>query len=906
MRRKLAYILLNLALIVGTGAIIGELAAKMDTDVDYGSGRDLYFRLSKKGTTYEGLKETDYLGYGDGEATYDTINSVAEEMENRLSSWGINGNVSKEGYDLIKVTLRVEGDNETEYQYLENYLSFSGQHITVAAGSNDSDIQKGAPTGDNYADNAMFKGQTAKIEYINGNVPVVTIPVNFPGKDGELGKLITYCSENTKAADTSAGTEEKNCFLVLWANKQANDSFLTATSSDEEVKDSNMAKRLIFGENAANAWFTDSSNEDNNYKKLQLVPSSEAIQNGEYDSSKSGAAYKAAFYYTSLLNASSYQDDFDCDVNFLYSHRSTAVVDPLMSAGAWHLSPTFGPTMIASISTIVLLTLIAAMIFKMGALATLANVFLALLGGFALFAYFHAAFGIGAVVGFLLGALVTAFGTIYYFAKFKEQLYEGRSSKKAHQEAIKKTTWPVLDSSIVSIIVGLCIYGFVPSAIGAMGLSLILTSFFGLIINILLLRLQGYLLSHDKGTDGRLPNLYGVDGAQIPNLLNEEKPTYKGPYANVNFLKHKKVNLIIGGVFLLASIIGLSVFSSLGEPYNYSGAYNDSTSLFIEYRTLSGDTPTYSKVEDIETKFLNEIYYKDKCILEYIPKNGIVLESETLYDSNSIEGTEEAYTAYYFHITLNTYINPNDGYMVTVGENTIPFKQFAEEKGLYGTMNNVQIESGTPTIGTIYLALGIGTIATFVYSLLRYRPSRALATSILSLGSSVIVTGFFALSRLAVSPLASIAVLTSFLLAYLLNSVILNKEKEINKDSREHQKDNFLFRDNCLMKANSESAGDLITYSLVAFAGLLSFFGFAPTTYWPIFLGAMIGLGFAIYFALTLLSPLSIYISEIIRKASASIKESWKKPNNNKPNSGNLPSNRRKEPEEAIFIGIND
>ncbi len=915
MRRKLAYIILNLAVLLGAGAAIGESITKMDTDVNYGDGKDLYFRLSEENSTLNGIFPENYLGSKSETQNYETINSVATEMEERLAHWGVNGTVAKEGYDLIKVTLRVEGDSDTEYNYLQNYLAFSGGDITVAAGTTDDEIQKNAPTGDNYLNNAMFKGQTASIEYINDSVPVVTIPVNYEGKDGPMGELINYCSENTKTADSSAGTEEKNCYLVLWANWQEGDSYKLATSTDAETKNSNMAKRLIFGENASNAWYTDTSNDDNNYKKLQLVPNSEAIQDGQYDSSKSGAAYKAAFYYMSLLNASSYGDDFHCDVNFIYSHRSTALVDPLIEKGSWHLSPHFGPTLISSLVALALLALLSALFYRIGALSVVSNVLIAAFASFSLFAYFHAAFGIGAVVGFALGALLTAFGSIYYFAKFKEQLYEGRSPKKAHQEAIKKALWPTVDIGVLGIIIGLCVYGFVPATIGVMGLSLILSSFFGTLANLLLLRLEGYLLANDNQTEAHLASLYGVDVKKIPNALQEEKQTYFGPYAKTDFAKHKTVFGIVAGVLLLASVIGVSVWSALGNGYNYADAYDDTTSLSLEYRVREGQsTAEFSKIEDIETKFLPLLSYEEQTFDNYVKEDGIVVESATIYDSDTASGEQEAYTVYYFHIDLNRYFAPDTDYVFLVNGVsetdllTNVVAKLADDCGMeVGVANNVTVQAGVPTLGTIYLSLGVASLASLAYLFLRHRPSRALAASLISLGSSVFVAGLYSLTRIAITPVANIALIAVFFAALLLSSYILNKEKEIRKESREHEKESASFRDACLLRANSEAAGDLIIFAIVIFGILLAFMALGPATYYPIFLGAIVGLLFVTFLSLCALTPLATLLSKWLRLAKNSIAESRKKNKESKPNSGNLPSSRRRaEPEEAIFIGIND
>ena len=60
-----------------------------------------------------------------------------------------------------------------------------------------------------------------------------------------------------------------------------------------------MAKRLIFGENATNAWY-EPKDTDNKYKTLQLVPNSEALTSSGYDASKADSAYKAAKYYLNM------------------------------------------------------------------------------------------------------------------------------------------------------------------------------------------------------------------------------------------------------------------------------------------------------------------------------------------------------------------------------------------------------------------------------------------------------------------------------------------------------------------------------------------------------------------------------------------------------------------------------
>jgi multidrug efflux pump subunit AcrB len=110
--------------------------------------------------------------------------------------------------------------------------------------------------------------------------------------------------------------------------------------------------------------------------------------------------------------------------------------------------------------------IVLAVYYRMGTFAIVSNVAVALMGALLLFAYFHAQFGVGALLGLVLVAFGTAFGGIYYFAKLKEGLYQGKALKKASSDATRKSLWPTIDVGIVSIIVGLCVYGLVSGAVG--------------------------------------------------------------------------------------------------------------------------------------------------------------------------------------------------------------------------------------------------------------------------------------------------------------------------------------------------------------------------------------------------------------------------------------------------------
>ena len=82
--------------------------------------------------------------------------------------------------------------------------------------------------------------------------------------------------------------------------------------------------------------------------------------------------------------------------------------------------------------------------------------------------------------------------------------------------------------------------------------------------------------------------------------------------------------------------------------------------------------------------------------------------------------------------------------------------------------------------------------------------------------------------------------------------------------------------------------------------GAIAFFGFGPREYMMIYLALIMGLAFLSAYDLSLLDPVSILFAKLFSKIAP--KPIRKK----KAKKGNLPHKKNGEPEEAVFIGIND
>ncbi len=904
MRRKLAYIFLTSALILGGAASMPSAIVGLDTDVSFGAGRELYFKISEKDSTLNGVDPSSYIDSDD----YAAVTSVKEEFESRLEGWDINATVTTEGYSTVKVTLRTQAASEADYSYLQRYLPFSGGDITVGAGYT-VELEDDPSTDPVYLDNAMFEGQTATIEYVNGNIPVVAIPVNEPGEDGAMATLVDFCTENhiLPSSDSSSSTEGQDCYLVFWTNFQEGDNFKQAYDTSDEGYDPNMASRLLFGEVPENAWF-DESDDDNDYTRIQLLPNSEAIQDGTFNQNLAGSAYKAARYYCSLFNAGSY----DYDVTFAYMVDVPAQVEGLIDAGDFHLTPAWGNTLIATLVAFAVGCIILACFYRLSSLLAIANVLVTSLLSILLFGYFAAQFGIGALAGLLLGILFTLFGNLYYLAKVREALYAGRSPKKAHAEALKKALWPTLDSGIVSIMMGLCLYGFIPGIIGKAGLMLVITGAVGMVVSLVLTRLEGYMLAADTSTEKHLPATYGVDGSKLPSNVEEMKEPYGGAFAKVDFQKLYKGATIAGGVLLAASALALAIASGVTqEPYNYGGAYADSTSISLEYRVeQSANAPGFFDTrDDVERDFLALIKVGENP-LAY----GEIVDSDPaqVYDST----LDRTYTVYHYDIPLlDSYgdgSTPIEGTTFTVNGAAYEDLVSAVEalvsdspEGLTASVNLVTSEEATPSLATFMLGYGVGYLLVLAYSLIRFRPGRGTAITLVSFLAGLLPIAFVSAVRLSVTPIVSLAPLLSSLLVYLTGTYLLNRASEIAHESRERDKSTLAFRAECLSKANALESAEMTSFAFLAAFSLIAFFGFGPAPYASLFLIAIIAYLIGLFFVYFALAPVARGSSRLFALALRSVKKALPE----KKKDDKLDEHGKKkgsEPEEALFIGIND
>lgn len=939
MRRYISYIAMCATLLIGIGASVSPLMKTMNSDLAYADGKTLYFKASHYEENSVNGNYQDFLAAEDINASgQPVINDLANTVKARLDNWGMSEyEVKVQGYDTIAVSLRTTSNSETQYTYLEQYLSFSG---------GDYELDASDTTHDGYTDSDLLKtiidDQTATIENIDMGsykVPVVVVPLKSGDDYKEaFTNLLKYCNDNTKAAETdSSGNETsaaQNTLLVVWANRKEDDTY------DKADKDVNVKNRILTVEATTNdnaVWYQ-SSDTDKETPYLQLIPTSEAISSdGNYNPSKTKEAYEAAVFLRNMFNASNLGD---YRLTFTYSEKANATVENLISVGDYAISPALSKTLISTIIVFVFLCILLVLFDRIFALAEITSTALSSFGAFGLFVAFGSQFNIAALLGIMATGLVALFGALIYSSRLKDEIYKGRTLKKASQEAAKKSVLPVIDAGVVSIILGTFVYLFAGDLASKFGVMLVGGGLIATLVNLVFLRLAGWLLCTDNSMQSSFVKQLNINGEKIPDLVKEEKQTYFGPYQDKDFSKGKLWVGIVTSLFVLAGIgtmIGFGVKN--GDVYNDAAYKQSQTVLRIDVRSEKSEYITVSSLSDVAHLFgkdatgdsylLDSIKIDDKALIEYVsnPNEDIKL-SETpkaIYETADA-GTGKTYYWFYYEIKLNTYLpltEENGGdkmYSISTLDasntwsaptslglndaitNFIENRYVRETADYISYFATVTPEIGQPYLGSVALGVGIGILISVVYLVLRYGISRALSMGIVVTASSYIAVAFFVIARISTSPVVALGSVGVALVGFLLALFIATYEKELVASTHAKERGTVEFKLDVVKKSTSRQAGILIIFALLAAYVGIVYFAFGPIYFMSPYLSFILGLAFALATTLTLYPFL--YSCFVKMFSHIKIKPLKKK----KKNAGGQLTKKKKsaEPEEAIFIGIND
>ena len=894
MRRLIAYISMVIAILIGVGVSFAPTFTKMKEGREFASGREIVFTLKDKENAADPVKA-------------DAAEKVAEIMKERLDLMNVEDYSVKIGTneddpsqvyaDTISVSFSTQDD--TLFNYVSRLLEFSGKDYSLRGNLDEA-----------FAEN-VFKDVEAYIYRDSGTIPYVIFPVSdseavktflkvVSGEDEDSSDTSKAALYNPRFADAEEGEggeeEQKSADVFLVGNWEDDDSIEKATENPYS------AEKVICSWNHENIWNPDSKEAET---ELRFLCGS-ANDQGEYDLTALKKANQQASFLLGMFNAKEYdvvvENKFkDVTVNggIIYNYLDVeASYESLIAFEGNSTKLAWSATLKATLIGVVIVSLLLVMFFRLHALGAVATTLLTLFFTYLLFFSMTPTFNVAAIVGGIVVALLSIFGEVIYMHRFRDEVYKGRSLKKANTEAFRRSNLIVLDGTVLVAASGLLFYLLGGEALKSFGVI----AFFGGIISLILFhivyRVLNWLLTNTTGIQDRY-SLFNIDESKVPNIALDEKPNFESPYEKTNFTKKSKTIGIIGGALLVASLAGIITFGVInGSPINTKQSADNHSVIYT------------SVVADDDR--LNSTLFSDEILAKLVidgkainVKNVDVSYKETKsYDlDEKLEKTTYQYVAKFDSVLSNKNVQ------YKVGENLVDAENLQEavvslvesyevvETGVTADVRVTGETVSTPNQSEIALATGITLAVAFVYCAFRYRLSRACSMLTVSAGVTTITYGLLALTRLATAPVSAILLPIVALLSLLTSLFYFSREKELDKEEKAYDAEK---RSALISKAASLAALPIFTFTLIGGYLAINFFGFGPVELTILFGAVIVGTALFVVAALIVMGPLAGFFDRLFAKVHLP------KLRRHKDNKQHTLKPKTSEPQETIFIGIND
>lgn len=883
-RRLIAYIILAVTMFVSVIVSATAVFTSLNPGREYTNGYQFVYQLRNKDVA----EDESYVV----EDT-DAAEKVAKEMRARLDTYQVEDySVIVEGNDQVRVAISEK--DETKLNYIRRYLAFSGGNFSLAGKVEETRVD------------GIFDGVEAYIVRQQDLIPYVIIPVSDTQKVKTLIQTVT----DTGGAEAS----EKNPFrhaegeegdehssepdIFLWANWEEGDSYDVAMSDPSYT-----GQKILLSFVSSNIWYQDSDEEETELQYLCGFATAE--DSTQYDVTKLKQANQLATFYVNMFNASSY--DYDVVDLFVTESasginyntvRSDASLENILVYGT-DVDIAWSATFYSSILAILIVSLILAYFYRLSAIGMAANTVSTVFLTYLLFSVMGATFNVSAFVGGILLAVSSLVTEIIYAHYFKQEVYKGRTLKKANQEATKKLNLISIDVAVPTFVVGLFLYFIGGSALKPLGIMLFFGAVIALVMNLVVFRLLNYLLTNTTALANNY-KAFNIVPELVPTSGDEEKEIFEGAYKDHDFTKHKKPISIVAAILLVASIAGSIIFGIInGSSLNVSRANRDYSEVYTSIRGENVELDTVEKFEenvlkyvyndgnlvkasDIDIQYREEYNYKDTVTTYYTyfvtrfdsvldVKNVTYKIGEQTFETETLEDAISAVVINY-EGTTNAYVDVS---LKTAHETVV-----------------------TPNQGLVILATAIGVIVSGVYFMFRYRPSKGISALLVSVGSSTITYGILVLTRLQTTAISVIVVPVVALFSLLLSVMFMAKTNELYAEEKDLSLEK---RRELGVKATALAATPALSLSAVTAYIAIDFFGFAPANLGIIFAGMLIGVILSLALSLTLGSVITNVSEKVLGNIHLpKIKTAPKR------EKIKLTKKNSSEPEETIIIGIND
>ena len=271
------------------------------------------------------------------------------------------------------------------------------------------------------------------------------------------------------------------------------------------------------------------------------------------------------------------------------------------SFGDRTLSTTFKAGVIAIALIILVLLLIYHFAGFISSIAIILYTFLV----FLLFWLIGGVLTLPGIAALVLGIGMAVDSNIVMFARIKDELYAGRSLTTAVKEGSKSSFSAIIDANITTLIVAIIMFYFGESSIKGFATMLIITVIVTMFTMVLLTRVMLKLFTKGGFFDDKVGLFINVNKKKIPDVSkNEETP--KRLFDKVNFLKYRKLFMIVSCVIILAGAIMIGVKGlNLGIDYKSGTSITIVSDKDISKASIRSDLAKY-KLESSSIDITND------------------------------------------------------------------------------------------------------------------------------------------------------------------------------------------------------------------------------------------------------------------------------------------------------------
>lgn len=891
MRRLWAHIVIVFAALVAVFASTPALLKKVTTNSDFRTSRQFTFQLSER-EPVAGEADPAKL---DG----NSAKNMAAVMEQRLRTYGVDsykiaygGNSEKS--DIITISFYAE--SETKYNNVVNYLTFNGSFAFMNKAAEGKESEAVVVTESEFRNGNAYLKDASVNEF-----PTIILPVKTSSESWK--NLVDYAKDNPDTSEENGGP-----IVYLMRDYLAGDTPQTLEESNKWSQKVFIPFNYETAFDNTNNWFT------------YQVGYSDTNGNGLADPDEIRSSFDNANYLLNLFNSEAL--DFDVTCLRGLSVETRVVIPEAVEKITDKAKLVWNATLTAIVAAIAIIALLLVVFYRLGALSSITTTILTVFFAFLFMINAEIEYSVLAIAALVAVAIISLSCGVIYLNKLKEDAYKGHTLKKANTEASKKSLLPIIDINIVGIVVGIMTYLLGGAAFHPFGAILAFGSLVSLLINTFGLKLLMWLPTNTTKLSGKY-GAFGINKENVPNHMAEEKQRFYGAYAEKDLTKRKKpIGIIAGGLFVVALVgllVGVSIKGGIvkgdtskvvGQEIYVTNTYDvkkEETDDKLNKNTLQSDVLEKIMLLSGYDAEMHEVYTPLK---EYVTN---VDEYVTFTSSKTVREEEEDvdYVTTYYVLSLKGNIDlSTKSYYIPLtaadAETLSKTLQYFLENTNYGVSikNNVTYVTESNIEWTKVLTASAVAVAILtVYLMLRYRLSRGLASIAFPVLGATITLGVLVLLNviglsLPLTVIAAIPLLT--ILSYAFMIPIMNREREMVIDDKsrdvtiEHRKE-------LSIKSLGIALTPVLASAVLGIYLLINFFGFGVIASSYVYLIAIIGSLITLGFIVVLYMPIANLLYALLKKISIE-----RKPRERKNKKSNKPVKKSAEPEEAIFIGIND